>query len=37
MQAIRHCRTPGSFGSTGKRMNVVVWECMLSFEGEEEC
>jgi hypothetical protein len=36
-QVIRHCRTPGSFSSTGKRMAIVMWEYMLSFEGGEEC
>jgi len=37
MQVIRHCRTPGTCGSKGKRLSVVMWECMLLFEGEEEC
>ena len=37
MQVIRYCRTPGSCGNTGKRMSVVMWECVLLFEGEEEC
>jgi hypothetical protein len=33
MQVIRHCRTPGSFGSTGKGTAVVMWEYMLLFKG----
>ena len=32
-QVIRHCRTSGFFGSTGKRTAVVIWECMILFKG----